>query len=423
MHTLIIPLIAALLAPQTPDTVSVEVPVQHQWIYESGSNAKMELLLEANNPGDKVTVRLDLIKDLSLMAERKDTVRSVSKKVRIGKKQKKLKLNMGKLEPGFYQVTLSLEGTEAKYAPFRVFNIGVDPEKIVSPQDKPQDFDIFWANTLEELSKVAMNAELTPVPGHSNHLRTTYLVHMKSLGGVTIGGILCMPNEPGKYNTYIDYMGYGANPDWYDPSANPDLVEFRLSVRDQGIFKFKNRNWMHRGLDSKENFYYRGAFCDVIRAIDFVCSLEQVDKDYIFARGESQGGAFTLVSVSLDHRIKACAPAVPFLNDYTDYTRIVSWPLDGVKAQAAKQGISEEALFDMLRYFDIKNFVDRIQCPVYMSYGLQDATCPPHTNFAGYNLIQTPKYLYCSPKAGHSQWAEKDWHKARAEWFAPMEKK
>lgn len=418
----LLPLVAALMSAPAGDTVSVSVPVEHQWLYESKSNSRLDVLLDANQPGARVSVTVDLVTDLSLMSPVKDTVASVTKTFKAGKKQKKLSFNLGKLQPGFYQVNLSVKGAEAKYAPFRVFNIGVSPEQIVSPQDKPEDFDSFWASTLEELAAVPMDPEFTLVPGHSNGLRTTYTVKMKSLGGATIGGILCVPNKPGKYTTYIDYMGYGANPDWYDPSADPDAVEFRLSVRDQGIFKFKNRNWMHRGLDSKENFYYRGAFCDVIRAIDFVCRLEPVDTNYIFARGESQGGAFTLVSVSLDHRIKACAPAVPFLNDYPDYDRIVPWPLNGVKEQARKQGISEEQLFDMLRYFDIKNFTDRIKCPVFMSFGLQDATCPPHTNFAGYNIITSDKHWYCSPLAGHNQWAEKEWHKARAEWFEPMEK-
>lgn len=404
------------------DTVTVDVPVEHQWLYLDKKACRLNVNVTGVEDGADASLRLDLVTDLSLMSEKKDTMLTVTRRVRRGKPA--VKFNLGRLQPGFYQVNLSFEGGNAKYSPFRVFNIGVRPEEIVSPQDRQPDFDEFWQSTLAELAQVPMEPVLTKVPERSDSLRTTYTVKMKSWGGEIMGGILCVPNKPGKYPTYIDYLGYGANPIWYEPSANPETVEFLVSVRDQGILKRKDHyRWIDRGLSSKETFYYRGAFADVVRAIDYVCSLDQTDPERLFARGESQGGAFALVSVSLDHRIKACAPAVPFLNDFRDYSCIVRWPMWEVFDQCKKEGIEKEDLFRMLTYFDVKNFTDRIQCPVFMSFGLQDATCPPHTNFAGYNMIKTPKHWYCSPKAGHGQWAEKDWHAARAEWFRPFERR
>ena len=422
MITSLIVALFAMGASAAPaaDTVTVDVPVEHQWLYLDRKSCRLGVNVEAGENAPDIRVRLDLVTDLSLMSESRDTVLTLTRNLHRGRPS--VKFNLGRLDPGFYQVNLSVEGAPAKYAPFRVFNIGVRPEEIVSPQDKPEDFDSFWQSTLAEMAQVPMDPVLTKIPERSDSLRTTYTVKMKSWGGEIMGGILCVPVKPGKYPTYIDYLGYGANPIWYEPSAAPERVEFLVSVRDQGILKRKDHyRWIDRGLSSKETFYYRGAFADVVRAIDYVCSLEQTDPERLFARGESQGGAFALISVSLDHRIKACAPAVPFLNDYRDYSRIVRWPMWEVFDQCRKEGIDREDLFRMLRYFDVKNFTDRIQCPVFMSFGLQDATCPPHTNFAGYNMITAPKQWYCSPKAGHGQWAEKDWHAARAEWFKAFE--
>lgn len=393
------------------DSVYVEVPLQHNFIYEGDGRKNLEVI--CHGAGPRVQVRLDLVKDLSLMSKVRDTVMTVTAKVKPGKKGK-LKING--LEPGFYQANVAYV-VDGKTLNLKPFNIGVNPERIVSPQDAKPDFDQFWAETLAELAKVPIDAELTLDPKHSNDEAKSYIVKMKSFGGVTIGGYLCMPVKPGKYPVIIDYLGYGAYPPFYDPAKYTDRIGFLLSVRDQGIFRQGHRNWIHRGLDSKENFYYRGAFCDVVRAIDFVCSLENADTDHILARGESQGGAFTLISVSLDHRIKAAAPSVPFLGDFRDYFKIVGWPLTGVMKEAAKNGISQEQVFDMLSYFDVKNFVTRIQCPVYMGFGLQDATCPPHTNFAEYNLIPTAKHWWVAPYGGHETWDNKDWHASRDEWL------
>lgn len=392
--------------------ISVSAPVEHGWLFY-GSKPVVLNLVASGAKGLKSTLNLVLIRDIGLMDEVKDTVLTRKATIRTAGKESAVKINLGKLEPGFYQVNLEMDGIIIKR-----FNIGVNPEMIVSPQDKEPDFDEFWDRTLAELAGVPIDATFKIDKAHSDSLRTTYLVEMKSFGGVTMGGILCKPNKPGKYITYIDYLGYGAQPIWYEPSANPETVEFLVSVRDQGTLKRQGHyRWIDRGLKSKETFYYRGAFCDVVRAIDFVCSLDCVDHEHLYARGESQGGAFTFISASLDHRFKAIAPAIPFLSDYRDYSRIVRWPMWEVFDQAASEGIDREDLFRMLSYFDVKNFTDRIQCPVYMSFGLQDVTCPPHTNFAGFNMVRTQKEYYCGPTSGHELWADKAWHKARAEWF------
>ena len=374
-----------------------------------------KLSVEAYNPSrDEMEVSMALVSDLSMMADKKDTVLYLKRSFR--DRFKKLSFPLDELAPGFYQVNLSWQsvGKSGSYGPF---NIGIDPEGISSPQDKQPDFDEFWSSTLSELASVPLEVVKEFSPEHSNGQRNSYRVEITSLNGAKMGGLLCEPVKEGRYPVFVDYMGYGSDPYWYDPSSAPETIEFLVSVRDQGIFKADNGRWIDRGLDSKENFYYRGAFCDVVRAIDFVSSLDKADTTHIFARGESQGGAFTLISASLDPRIAAAAPSVPFLGDYGHYSQIVWWPVWEVFAAADEQGISHGYLFEMLSYFDVKNFTDRIECPVFMSFGLQDPTCPPHTNFAGYNMIKAPKKYLCVPSCGHAMWKEKEWRDAREEWF------
>lgn len=373
------------------------------------------LPVKVSNPtAGTIDVKLALVSDLSLMSEKKDTVLLCTAAVE--GEYGTVDFSLDAVDPGFYQVNLSwaLDERSGGYAPF---NIGIEPRKIVSSQDKRPDFDEFWAGTLAELSAVPMQVVKEFSPEHSDSLRNAYRVEITSFGGQKMGGYLCEPVKEGKYPVYIDYMGYGADPYWYDPSSNPQAIEFLVSVRGQGIFRDEVRDWIDRGLGSKEEYYYRGAFCDVVRAIDFVASLEKADTAHIFSRGESQGGAFTLISAALDDRIAAAAPAVPFLGDFRHYSQIVWWPMWEVFDAAEKQGIDREKLFEVLSYFDVKNFADRIQCPVYMAFGLQDPTCPPHTNFSAYNLIESPKQYFCVPTCGHAMWREKEWGARRAEWF------
>ena len=353
------------------------------------------------------TTKLQLVKDLSLMAPEPEIV--LEKDVEIGP-DSLLSVKLGKLRPGFYEVRL---------ADSVRFNIGIRPDDVVSPPDSAPDFDAFWESTLSALREIPMDAELTIVPEYSNDVRTTYDVSYTSLDGAVAGGILCVPNAEGKYPVVVNYMGYGAPVFYFDPSSAPGQIDYLVSVRGQGIFREENANWIDRGLASKETYYYRGAFADAVRAVDFVAGLDKADPDRIVAWGESQGGALTVAAAALDPRIKAIAPAVPFLGDYRDYYKIVWWPVHEVTDAADAEGLDRDALFDTLAYFDIKNLAPRVKCPAYMAFGLQDPTCPPHTNFAIYNnLGSSEKHYLCVPTCGHGMWLEPAWPPIREAFLA-----
>lgn len=323
------------------------------------------------------------------------------------------------LEPGFYAAVLSLVNEDGSKVGIDRTNLGFNPEQIVSDQDKQPDFDAFWEQTLAELAAVAPDYKFTLLEDHSNDVRKSYRVDMKSLGGEQVSGLLLLPTAEGKYPAVISYMGYGSDVWYADPSSNPDRIEFMLCIRNQAFNRVPGEkdDWCTRGLGDEYAYYYRGAFADAVRAIDFVCSLPQTDTERVVAYGESQGGALTLVAASLDHRLKAIAPSAPFLNDYKDYFVLADWPGNWYIQAAKERGISDENLYRCLSYFDVKNFTDRIQCPVLMAIGLQDTVCPPHTNFAGYNQIKTEKSWICYPAAGHNVWQQEGWPVAREDFL------
>ena len=374
-----------------------------EWLFTGNGPYKLTTKVEAA-PGPAT---FELVTDLSLMAETPEVVLSRNVEIR---SDSTLTVRLGALKPGFYQVRLRDSVR---------WNIGVRPEAVVSAPDPQPDFDAFWAQTLAELAEVPLDVEWTEIPLYSNELRTCYEVRYPSWGGGVSGGIISIPNAEGKYPVCLQYMGYGAPVYYFDPNAAADRIEFAVSIRDQGIFKEGQDRWIDRGLSDKETFYYRGAFCDAKRAVDFVASLDKADPERIVAIGESQGGALTFVAAALDTRIRAAAPAVPFLGDYPDYAKIVWWPVHEVFEQADAEGIDRTELFRMLSYFDVKNFAPRISCPVYMSFGLQDPTCPPHTNFAIYNNLGTAnRRYYCVPTCGHAMWMEPSWRAERDAFLA-----
>ncbi|MDR1780571.1 MAG: acetylxylan esterase [Tannerella sp.] len=305
--------------------------------------------------------------------------------------------------PGFYRFTIQfVRDNDINLE--KKFNLGYEPEKISSPIDAHDDFKAFWDNNLKELAKVSPNYVMTLKPEMSNDEYEVYFVEMKSLNNEVIRGYYSKPKFEGKFPVIIEYMGYGstayAKTDKFDGFA-----WYVPSVRGQGLNRLDPDDdfWITIGLKDKEGYYYQGAFCDVVRAIDFVCSRPEIDADKIAVRGGSQGGALSFVAASLDKRVKVCAPNVPFLSDYRDYFRIVDWPRSDFDNYAKTHpDFDWEHVYDLLTYFDIKNLAQWIECPLTMAIGVQDPTCPPHINFAAYNQVKSEKYWVASPRAGHS---------------------
>lgn len=307
-------------------------------------------------------------------------------------------------EPGFYRVSVNELGQTPQLLGM---NIGYAPEQIVSLPDRQPDFDEFWEAAKKELATVAPQFTLTEMADHSGKERIAYLATMQSIGGDTLRCFVLVPRKKGKYPVHLYLNGYGAQP-WYTASSDrPEWIDIVFWARGQGMNKPTNKygDWIQYGIDQAESQYYRMAYMDHLRLLDFVAWLPEADTRNVFAEGGSQGGAFTLALASLaPGRLRAIAPYIPFLSDFEHYFRIVSWPGSVVQGRAYSLKIPYTQLLRTLSYIDIKNLTSRITCPTLMGAGLQDPTCPPHTNFAGYNLIPstTPKSFVIYPTCGHT---------------------
>lgn len=305
--------------------------------------------------------------------------------------------------PGFYRYTIQFKRNN-ELACEKKFNVGYEPEKIDSPIDAKEDFKAFWDNNLKELSKVAPNYKLTLVPEYSEIDYDVYLVEMKSFGNELIRGYYAKPKREGKHSVIVEYMGYGSSP--YPPNRWWDgFAYFVLSIRGQALNQPTNRfgTWITYGLEDKDDYYYRGAFLDVVRALDFVCSRPEIDSDKVGVRGGSQGGALSFVAAALDKRVKVAAPNIPFLSDYPDYFKIAPWPKsDFDNYMNSHPDAKWEDVYNLLTYFDIKNLAQWIECPLIMGIGVQDNVCPPHINFAAYNQVKSEKRWMAFPEFAHS---------------------
>lgn len=393
--------------------LKIEALPEHNWWWHETETPQFTLLVTdtvGNSNASEITV--------SIRGDREDSPVCFTEKLSLAGSQNSPKSFIIKPVlpgPGFFRVSVSDDGSEALS-----FNIGLSPDKVVSRPDSLPGLRAFWDAALAELATVPMNATMVEIPEKSSEKRKVYFCQYLSLDNDTVSGYLAMPVKEGKYPAIIYYNGYDGKPWDIDPDGMPEWIEFQHWVRGQGPNKPYNRygDYIQWNLDNPSKYYYRGAFMDAIRTIDFIASLPQTDTDNIFAEGGSQGGAFTFAAAALDpeKRLRAIAPYIPFLSDYPDYFEIVHWPGDVVKAKAKEIGLSDEDLYRNLSFFDIKNLTPWISAPVLMGVGLQDPVCPPHTNFSGFNNLKVDREFVIYPLSGHTV-NYSDWNPRREKFF------
>lgn len=429
----------------------VETPVKLQkvkcTVEAVGDNIfdqKPEFTLQLKNPNE-VAVKVQV--KVTLKTDKGSTVETVTDSVEVAAlgTNDYIYTPTENLVPGFYTARCAVNGITAKDAAF-----GISPFEIISAPDMQDDFNEYWENAKAQLPELKEGETVSLQEIKSTDSYKIYKVEIHSVPNeidgdpVVIRGFYVEPQDGKKHPVLMHFFG------WDDrrgsvrvPSgANGEYTEFYLSNRGQyhnnraaayemvdtwiaehGEWQATDPckyasildpndeyNWFGFNFGIKDGFYYRGAFLDCVQAVRFMATREASDMDNLFAEGSSQGGAYSYAAAALsDYQFTAIAPCVAFLGDYPDYFELAGWP--GNVAKANQGSMTDEEMYAFLSYFDTKNLATRISCAVIACSNLKDGTCPPHTNTAPYNNLNTQdKEMHYYPDLEHvepADWAKK----------------
>lgn len=178
---------------------------------------------------------------------------------------------------------------------------------------------------------------------------------------------------------------------------NPEMTDEQFKEIST-TFSGEN-GYLENGLDNRDNYYMKHVYVACVRALDYLTSLPEWDGRNVAVQGGSQGGALSLITAALDPRVTACVANHPALSDmagYAEQGRTGGYP----HLHRENQMLTPEKI-QTLQYYDVVNFARRIQCPVYLTWGYNDNTCPPTTSYIVWNLITAPKEALITPVNEH----------------------
>ena len=386
----------------------VVAPDHSDWTYKTGENVKFTITVLQNG---------NILKNVLVKYETGPERMEAHKKDSLQLPNGTLVVDAGTMkEPGFLRCVAFaiVNGKSYRGLATAAFN----PLQIEPAIAHPSDFTGFWDKAKADLTKIPIDARMTLMPERCTENVNVYHVNLQNFKpGARLYGILCVPKKDGKYPAILQVPGAGVRAYAGDiVNAEKGFITFQIGIHGIPVnmdpLVYTNlasgalSGYWNYNLDDKDRFYYKRVYLGCIRANDFLVSLPQYDGINLGVMGGSQGGALTIVTASLDARVKYWAAYYPALSDLTGYLkgRAGGWPHLFDKNNVAFNNTKEK--INTAGYYDVVNFARQLKVPGFYSMGFNDETCPPTSMYAAYNVITAPKELFLALETGHWTYPE-----------------
>ncbi len=288
-----------------------------------------------------------------------------------------------------------------------------------TPDEEPSDFGSFWEETLADAQRLSKPPVFEKVTDSGLKLVDVYDVTFSGYSGQAIKGWFLEPaGNTEELPTVIRYIGYGGGRGL--PLEHLDVVAagfcyFVMDSRGQGASSSIGQTpdkgplppqfagVMTRGIERKEDYYYRRLFTDAAMAVKCARLHSHVDADRIAVAGISQGGGLAIGAAALcAGQVKLLMADVPFLCNFSRAITIVdTLPYSEIALYLKSQRGRVAEVYETLSYFDGVHFAKRVTCRSLFSAALMDTICPPSTVFAAYNEIGAEKDIRVYPFNNH----------------------
>jgi len=307
----------------------------------------------------------------------------------------------------------------------------VEPEMYKPGTNRPKDFDQFWKAEKKAIRTLPMDVKKVAVKESGNGY-TCFDMEINCIGPKPARGYYAKPEsvKPKSLPIVLLVHAAGVKGSWcrsepenalqYAKMGNGTLC-FDLNAHgmldgqpEEYYVNLENgelKDYYHKGLESKKDFYFRGMYDRLIRTLDFLTSQPEWDGKRILVIGESQGGGQALAAAGLDKRVSAVVATVPAMCDFggTLVGRKGGWP------QPFEIKGDKKDMLATLPYFDNAHLLKGSKAIILTEIGLIDVTCPSTSVYAAINQASGKKMIYVVPYRPHhspSNYLKEVWEKS-----------
>lgn len=287
---------------------------------------------------------------------------------------------------------------------------------------KADDFDKYWEHAKASIDIDKIKYTITPVDSvYNNEVIQLNELIFTAIDGSEIYVKYAKNKKATNKPALICFHGYTAmSADWFELAGfcNLGFDVFAMDVRGQMGKSINNHKvagtdingHIIRGLQGgKDTLLLKQIFLDCYTIAKLVIDkIDGIDKEKVYTRGASQGGALALVAAALEPRISKVCTVYPF---FSDYKRIMSLNPENSAYHEIHEFLrrydaqhkQEDYYFGALSYVDVSNLAPYIKGKVRFVASCKDVVCPFPTQMSAYNAIQSEKELIIYHDYGHEE--------------------
>lgn len=405
--------------PYRSDFLWVTNPSHANWLYNTGENATVEVqLYKYGIAVDNVEINYEIAPDmLEPTSTGKVTLKNGRAQLKVGTRK----------SPGFLDVRLSAEidGMKTKHH----MKVGYSVDKIEPFTKEPKDFKAFWDETIrdyqtpievsrelaEEYCTDKIDCWLVKLKTDREYYIYGYLTMPKERSGKRMPAVMCPPGagiktikEPLRHKYYAenDFIRFETEIHGLNPTISDKMFKEIATA-----FSSKDNGYLVNSIADRERYYMRHVYGGMVAAMKYLETLPEWDGVNLAVQGGSQGGALALITAALCPEVTLCVANHPALTDmaaYSEKGRTGGYP-------HFKQNVLTAQNVQNLAYYDVINFCRYVKCPVRLTWGYNDSTCPPTTSYAAWNTLKCEKEAYITPINEH--WTSETMERQHMEWI------
>src|SRR5215510_12515210 len=239
---------------------------------------------------------------------------------------------------------------------------------------KPEDFDQYWQQTLDALASYPACPEIDVLPLRSTDFATLYGVRLTSLGPYRLFGYLSIPTGAGpfpaiyyvpKYQSVLEIIPQG--------TANLQrsrYITFALAGRGQRNadtpYAAMFPGLLTDGIDQAASYIFRGIVADSVRGLQFLLTRPELDYTRVVVVGNDMALITAALQPGATHVVTA--PTL-FYNTAELAPRTQAYPLEEVNDYLRAFPDRAEAVRRTLAYYDLRAFASRLNATTLVVAG------------------------------------------------------
>ena len=270
----------------------------------------------------------------------------------------------------------------------------------------PDGFDAYWGGVLAELDSTPAEPEVEAIPLRETDFATMSGIRLTSIGPYRLYGYLGVPKGDGPFPALYwppKYMSvHQMIPQGSANAIRSRFVTFSLAGRGQRNadkpFAAMFPGLLTEGIESPATYVFRGIAADAVRGLEFLNSLEFVDRTRVAAIGNDVAMQALALRPMATHL--ACTPEL-FLDSLAVAERARAYPLEEYNDFLRSSPSARDAVAATLSCFDLRAFAPGVAATTLIMAGPEGSVLGPEAIRPFTDSIRGETTVHASQRSGY----------------------